>query len=431
MINYEIDYEITSEHPSIIELNNGRKVLAQDTVTINTTNSAGQSFGAFNNTGVTLVHEGTCNDGVGKAQTGGVIVVRNPGFAKDENSKSAKENVLVGNFALFGAMGGELFVEGQGGDRFGVRNSGAVAVVEGVGDFCCEYMTNGSIINLGNFGKGFGNGMSGGTAYQYDPAQKLEDSCSKDSIEVFSLTEQTQLALGNEEALLEHLKNHKKRTNSDLVSFLLENWETEREHFYYIVPKSLINYHRGENIHNILDRKTMIEELSVAVAKNNTKIIADAYQNKRELFEGETPDFGDDVNSELTSKLITATGLFRRAANEAKKISKHDIDRNAKKIIITQDRKFMDTLYKDMKEAFIEYSDEALAHLLAKKRVDDYKEASLNREVADTNALGSTVWVMECDKVNTEKLKNYTSMNKQLASYYLTILVEEVAAVAI
>jgi glutamate synthase (NADPH/NADH) large chain len=175
----------------------------------------------------------------------------------------------------------------------------------------------------------------------------------------------------------------------------------------------------------------MIEELSVAVAKNNTKIIADAYQNKRELFEGETPDFGDDVNSELTSKLITATGLFRRAANEAKKISKHDIDRNAKKIIITQDRKFMDTLYKDMKEAFIEYSDEALAHLLAKKRVDDYKEASLNREVADTNALGSTVWVMECDKVNTEKLKNFTSMNKQLASYYLTILVEEVAAVAI
>ena len=87
----------------------------------------------------------------------------------------------------------------------------------------------------------------------------------------------------------------------------------------------------------------------------------------------------------------------------------------------------MDTLYKDMKEAFIDYSNEALAHLLAKKRVEDYKEASLNREVADTNALGSTVWVMECDKVNIEKLKNYTSMNKQLAAYYLTVLVEEVA----
>ena len=427
MINYELDSELTSKHPSIIELNNGRKVLSQDTVTIKTTNSAGQSFGAFNNTGITLIHKGTCNDGVGKAQTGGAIVVKNPGLTTGEDSNTSKDNVLVGNFALFGAMGGELFVEGQGGDRFGVRNSGAVAVVEGVGDFCCEYMTNGSIVNLGNYGKGFGNGMSGGTAYQYDPAQKLAESCSQDSIEIFSLTEETNLALGNEEALIEHLKNHKKRTNSDLVTFMLENWETEREHFYYIVPKSLINYHRGENINNFLDRKMMIEELSVAVAKNNTKTIAEAYQNKKELFDGETPDYGDDVNSELTSKLITATGLFRRAASEAKKISKHDIDRNAKKIIITQERKFMDTLYKDMKEAFIEYSDEALAHLLAKKRVDDYKEASLNREVADTNALGSTVWVMECDKVNTEKLKNYTSMNQQLASYYLTILVEEVA----
>jgi glutamate synthase (NADPH/NADH) large chain len=431
MINYELDSEIVDKHPSIIELNNGRKVLSQDTVTINTTNSAGQSFGAFNNTGVTLIHTGTCNDGVGKAQTGGAIVVKNPGFSKKQETHTSKENVLVGNFALFGAMGGELYVEGQGGDRFGVRNSGAVAVVEGVGDFCCEYMTNGSIINLGNYGKGFGNGMSGGTAYQYDPTKKLAESCSQDSIEVFSLTENSELALGNEEALLVHLNNHKNRTNSELVTFLLKNWESEKENFYYIVPKSLINYHRGENIHNILDRKTIIEELSVAVAKNNTKIIADAYQNKRELFNGETPEFGDDVTSELTSKLITATGLFRRAANEAKKISKHDIDRNAKKIIITQDRKFMDTLYKDMKEAFIAYSDEALAHLLAKKRVDDYKEASLNREVADTNALGSTVWVMECDKVNTEKLKDFTSMNKQLASYYLTILVEEVAAVAI
>jgi glutamate synthase (NADPH/NADH) large chain len=171
----------------------------------------------------------------------------------------------------------------------------------------------------------------------------------------------------------------------------------------------------------------MTEELSVAVARNNIKIIADSYHKKDELFNGQIPEYGDDVNSELTSKLITATGLYRRAAIEANKISKHDVDRNAKKLIITQERKFMDALYKDMKEAFKEYSDEALAHLLANKRVEDYKEASNNREVADTNALGSTVWVLECDKVNKEKLKDYTSMNKQLASYYLTVLVEELA----
>ena len=427
MINYQLDAENALSHPSILELNNGRKVLAKDVVTVKTSNSAGQSFGAFTNTGVTMIHTGTCNDGVGKAQTGGKIIVKNPGFAKQDSKNRSKENVLVGNFALFGAMGGELFVEGQGGDRFGVRNSGAVAVVEGVGDFCCEYMTNGSVVNLGIYGKGFGNGMSGGTAYQYDPSERLPELCSQDSIEVFKLNEDNSLAKGNEEALLVHLEKHKKATNSELVNHLLDNWEKERNNFYYIVPKSLINYHRGENIFKMLDRKTMIEELSVAIAKNNTKIIADAYHNKKELFDGEIPEYGDDVSSELTSKLIVATGLYRRAANEAKKISKHDIDRNARKLIITQERKFMDMLYKDMKEAFVNYSDEALAHLLAKKRVEDYKEASLNREVADSNALGSTVWVMECDKVNREKLENYTSMNKQLAAYYLTVLVDEVA----
>ena len=353
--------------------------------------------------------------------------MKNPGFSIQTQNSEKKENVLVGNFALFGAMGGELFVEGQGGDRFGVRNSGAVAVIEGVGDFCCEYMTNGSIVNIGSYGKGFGNGMSGGTAYQYDPSQQLPERCSQDSIEVFSLIEDSPLARGNEEALLEHLYSHKNRTESNLVTTILENWEEERKHFYYIVPKSLINYHRGENIFKMLNRKTMIEELSVAVAKNNVKVIADAYQAKSKLFDGEIPHYGDNVNSELTSKLVTALGLYRRAAAEAKKVSKHDVPRNAKKLIITQERKFMDILYKDMKEAFVDYSDEALAHLLANKRVEDYKEASCNREVADTNALGSTVWILECDKVNTEKLKGYTSMNKQLAAYYLTVLVDQVA----
>ena len=92
--------------------------MAKDVVTVKTSNSAGQSFGAFTNTGVTMIHTGTCNDGVGKAQTGGTIVVKNPGFAKEESKNSSKENVLVGNFALFGAMGGELYVETCGSPNF-------------------------------------------------------------------------------------------------------------------------------------------------------------------------------------------------------------------------------------------------------------------------------------------------------------------------
>ena len=110
------------------------------------------------------MYTGTCNDGVGKTACGGQIVVHAPA----SENQAMGNNVLIGNFALFGATGGRVFIEGQAGDRFAVRNSGSTAVVEGVGDFCCEYMTNGAVLNLGGFSKGFGNGMSGGFAYQYD-----------------------------------------------------------------------------------------------------------------------------------------------------------------------------------------------------------------------------------------------------------------------
>ncbi|MEM6620356.1 MAG: glutamate synthase-related protein, partial [Pseudomonadota bacterium] len=134
----------------------GRAYLDPRSIRVATQGSAGQSFGAFCNDGMVMEHVGTCNDGVGKGASGGEIIVRSPGGAE------RAENVLIGNFALFGATGGRTFIEGQAGDRFAVRNSGATAVVEGVGDFCAEYMTNGAILNLAGFSKGYGNGMSGG-----------------------------------------------------------------------------------------------------------------------------------------------------------------------------------------------------------------------------------------------------------------------------
>lgn len=121
--------------------------------------------------------------------------MRSPGGG----SQDADGNVLVGNFALFGATGGRTFVEGQAGDRFAVRNSGATAVVEGVGDFACEYMTNGAVLNLGSFGKGFGNGMSGGFVYQYDPYGDLPKKVSHDSILLGSITgEDEQASIHNQ-----------------------------------------------------------------------------------------------------------------------------------------------------------------------------------------------------------------------------------------
>ena len=159
----------------------GRRRLVDGAVTIRTSGSAGQSYGVFTNDGVTLEHTGTANDGVGKSQSGGRIVVRAPGGGSAERGG----NVLVGNFALFGATGGRTFVEGEAGDRFAVRNSGATAVVEGIGDFGCEYMTGGAVFNLGGFGKGLGNGMSGGFLYQYDPSGRVAERASTDSLLVF------------------------------------------------------------------------------------------------------------------------------------------------------------------------------------------------------------------------------------------------------
>ncbi|MEM6697096.1 MAG: glutamate synthase-related protein, partial [Bacteroidota bacterium] len=427
MLNYELTNTKIKEHPSIVELSNGRKVLKPESVVIKTTNSAGQSFGAFNNTGVTLIHTGTCNDGVGKALSGGCIVVKNPGFSSQYTSEQAERNVLVGNFALFGATGGELYVNGQAGDRFGVRNSGAVAVIEGVGDFCCEYMTNGSIVNLGSYGKGFGNGMSGGNAYQYDPSGLIAERCSQDSIEVHSITENTALADGHEVALLYHLKNHVARTTSPLASKILENWEEARKDFFYVIPKSLINYHRGENIVKLLSRKKMIEELAIATAKNHVRVITAAYGNMQPLFEGQLPNYGDQTDSMLFSQYMIVTGIWRRATEEAERAGARNIVHAARKIIVTQERKFMDALYKDMKEALVDYSDKALAHLVADKRVKDYKRAFSMREVADTNALGSTTWIMECDRVNQSHLRKYDAVEQQLATHYLSVLAHAMA----
>ncbi|HEY0292909.1 MAG TPA: glutamate synthase-related protein, partial [Hansschlegelia sp.] len=180
-LNHTLPAGFARSLPSLFEDDRGRRFFKPAAITISTYGSAGQSYGAFCNDGMALRHEGVCNDGVGKGACGGVIAIRSPGGGSDE----AGGNVLVGNFALFGATGGRTFIEGQAGDRFAVRNSGATAVVEGVGDFACEYMTNGAVLNLGAFGKGFGNGMSGGFVYQYDPYGDLPAKASHDSILLF------------------------------------------------------------------------------------------------------------------------------------------------------------------------------------------------------------------------------------------------------
>ncbi|MGB2273359.1 MAG: glutamate synthase-related protein, partial [Flavicella sp.] len=426
ILNYKLTDTQITEHPSIKVLDNGRKVLSDDSIMVYTDNSAGQSFGAFNNSGVTLVHTGTCNDGVGKACTGGVIVVKNPGFSQKVYSEKLENNVLVGNFALFGATGGELFVHGQGGDRFGVRNSGAVAVVEGVGDFCCEYMTNGTVVNIGGYGKGFGNGMSGGNAYQYDTTGAIVASCAQDSIDMHPITEASELAKGHEEALLVHLKKHYQRTGSKKAKEFIEHWDENRKHFYFAIPKSLKQHHIGENIAKSISRKQMLEELAIAVAKKQSSQLHKAYDSNENLFDGRIPTYGE-IDSSLVSQYVIVAGVWKRATENAVKTGETNVEKTARKLVITQEKKFMDSLYKDLKEALADFSDEALAYLLANKRVEDYKEANLNREVADTNALGTFVWILECDRINKKHLENYNSLEEEIATHYLTVFINSLA----
>ncbi len=424
-LNYELTAEQAENHLAVKTLNKGRRTLEKGTVTVFTTHASGQSFGAFNNTGITLVHSGTCNDGVGKAQSGGVIVVRSPGGG----CTTDLGNVLVGNFALFGATGGKLYIAGQAGDRFGVRNSGAVAVVEGVGDFCAEYMTNGSIVNLGVFGKGFGNGMSGGTAYQYDPSSSIVSNHSTDSVKVLSLADDNEFMLGHQQALLVHLKQHAERTGSSKTQQILANWQAEIKHFFVIMPKSLYNLHTAERIVELCDRKKMIEELSLHMCAKNIKELKTSYESQNPVFKGKVPDYGD-CDTELICDYVNKTAILHRAMEQAKKYYPEKADAYAKNLIMTLDSKLLDQVAKDAREVLTEYDDEVLAMFLAAKRLDDYKSSLVLREVCDTQAFGTTVWIIHRDRINNSLLKEHDSLARKFAQYYVGILTNFMATQA-
>ena len=435
-LNYQLSTEQQQAHPAILTLSNGRKVLAPDSVRVTTSNSAGQSYGAFNNSGVTMAHEGTCNDGLGKGASGGVLVVRDP----NPDARLA-ENVLVGNFALFGATGGEVYVAGQAGDRFGVRNSGAVAVVEGVGDFCCEYMTNGAVVNLAGYGKGFGNGMSGGTAYQYDPEHRLPEHCSKDSVVAFRLNEDTELAKGQEQALKWHLQRHVNRTDSELAQQLLDNWDSVRDDFYYLIPKSLLAYHRSEPIFNSMSRKAMLDELAFALATRQVQAIQSAYAQLDQahqqgqadaglgLFNGQVPSYGE-CDSPLILRYLSAAGVLRRAQECADKIDPSQAAALVRQLIDHEDKKLLDVVSKDMAAVLKDFSDEALACLLAEKRLHDYQDSLRMREVWDTQAMGTSVWIIECQRINREQLSQFPSFAFKLGQHYAELLADVVRSLA-
>ena len=201
-----------------------------DTIQLHFTGSAGQSFGAFVPRGITLELEGDSNDYVGKGLSGGKIIVYPP----KASTFKPEENIIIGNVAFYGATSGEAYINGVAGERFCVRNSGVQAVVEGVGDHGCEYMTGGRVVVLGKTGRNFAAGMSGGVAYVLDETGNFVDRCNPEMVSLAQLvhfTDENELALVR--AMIER---HAEYTGIRRAQEILDAWGTWLPRFIRVMP---------------------------------------------------------------------------------------------------------------------------------------------------------------------------------------------------
>ncbi|MEO3973842.1 glutamate synthase-related protein [Streptomyces sp. CAU 1734] len=406
LLNHEPGAAGSAGAPAIVTDDRGRRRLTDGAVRIRTSGSAGQSYGVFCNDGITLEHTGTANDGVGKSQSGGRIIVRAPGGGSTERGG----NVLIGNFALFGATGGRTFVEGEAGDRFAVRNSGATAVVEGVGDFGCEYMTGGTVLNLGGFGKGLGNGMSGGFLYQYDPSGELPGRVSADSLLVFPVTA-TEHGAFHEEAARLLLEWHLEATGSPLAARLLENWGTERNHVYCGMPRALLLYQDSSEILAAATRTELLDELATSIATDKLRAFKVDYRDRRTVLGGRAPALndqgGDGMFSLLSSYTIlgVAQDLALKRVPGAAGLDDPRVAEAVRNLVLTEDFLVKQRVVKYLRGALERFDDDELATLIAIKRLDDYKQALRQRNNLSVDAPGTYGWILHQNAKNAGRVR--------------------------
>jgi glutamate synthase (NADPH/NADH) large chain len=213
-------YEVTKKH--------GAKGLPADTIRIHFKGSAGQSFGAFMTRGMTFSIEGDANDYVGKGLSGGKIII----YPSPAATFKAEENMIIGNVALYGATAGEVYLRGMAGERFGVRNSGVDAVVEGIGDNGCEYMTGGRVVVLGRAGRNFGAGMSGGIGYVLDETGDFAKRVNEQMVGIEKLEKPSEIA-----EVRQLIQNHLNYTKSTRAKMILDQWDLMIPRFVKIMPK--------------------------------------------------------------------------------------------------------------------------------------------------------------------------------------------------
>ena len=221
-----------------VSKNYGAEGLPDNTINFKFEGSAGQSFGAFGAKGLSFELEGEANDYVGKGLSGAQLAI----YPTADSPLTAHDNIIIGNVALYGATSGHLFINGMAGERFAVRNSGATAVVEGIGDHGCEYMTGGRALILGQTGRNFAAGMSGGIAWIYDIAGDFRENCNQEMVDLDPLDTE------DETAIIALLKRHTNLTNSDRANFILENWTQQKGKFVKVFPREYKNVLRKKLI---------------------------------------------------------------------------------------------------------------------------------------------------------------------------------------
>ena len=249
------DYEIENTSRSVgtrlshhVYKTYGNNKLPDDTINIKLTGSAGQSLGAFLTKGIKLIVEGDCNDYVGKGLSGGTIIA----YPSPKNKLVSNENTIIGNTVLYGATSGKLFASGQAGERFAVRNSGSLSIIEGCGAHGCEYMTGGNAIILGEVGDNFGAGMTGGMAFVYDTKDEFENFANPTSI----IWQQIETDFWKS-FLKEKLNEFLKETNSVVAKKILDDFEVELKNFKQICPIEML-----DKLDNPISLKYTIKEVS-------------------------------------------------------------------------------------------------------------------------------------------------------------------------
>jgi len=227
-INRSIGARLSGE----IAKQHGDKGMADSPINIHCTGTAGQSFGVWNAGGLHLHLDGDANDYVGKGMAGGKIVIRPPTDARF----SGQDSTIVGNTCLYGATGGTFYAAGLGGERFAVRNSGAVAVIEGIGDHGCEYMTGGCVVVLGETGVNFGAGMTGGLAFVFDKDNVFVDRYNHELIDIQRLHAESMERYRN--YLQSLIEDHAQHTGSSLAQQLMEDYYSLASRFWMVTPKA-------------------------------------------------------------------------------------------------------------------------------------------------------------------------------------------------